>query len=947
MKKSTLVIDFDKQENSKRKIFNPPKQIMPPIKAIQTEPKKSYFTKRCFLLTLGISIFVIIAIIVTIILVIKYKQEDNQIKEPDPDIPSTIVGPSDIEKEKMIETEFEFRTEVGDLYSINVEQKYIEEITTNGLKNFQYVDRKTNYKIYIISETNSTEETKYFYNKTFLAAILISSQCTDTKNDNCEPEPYIELTEIKKGNLRFLDEIPDLKDIPLPLCLFNITNNDVITSIKCPETLQKNIRRNMILDLYFFRPPAIKRPEKEANNVTLTKSEVGSNELIRETNGGICNIPNTFESFCTTEMNTTVDPKGNVISYDEEAFTNVTRNINNSYIKTKITNLKDESEKIANVDKATFKEALDVLIQKLNPYFKYYEQFSTENFTELYSVSKNISMDNSRRNLREELTESLYTEQNLFNYTHYTDTKLFIKLRNEPGYNSESMKAMVNLYINDEEKEIIGLKEIINFDFIKKLFRILSKAGNEKALDLYNKIKLDFEHINDAVSNNITSLINLIMDENTKSLSAIFDSISNMETLKIFPMTLVDDSTNLTQKLNGLLNMINAGGMKPKIKILNEEINTFIINAHKLVDNIFQNIRALSRSLKSSRSILTEISTYYLNNTPNSFYDIIKESQSLLSNYYIDEENLIFSEVDLLINNFTTSLNDSIKSEQIKIDNLLEKLEKENITIENGGEEDKNLLFNNLKESKDIIASIISKVTELIKKEMNLKENGHFISDYDISSTNKSYYADLEETLELSKASDNDEIIDKIFDKTYSDFRDNYTKLMIDHRKKMEEQMTFLDNILDNNLFSEKNRIYIETNLSSSGLKITNSIRDENDDYLKLANKEIHDFLQKNNETLNKLMINFTTIFSEDALKNFEDLYEEAFQSSLNLLNKNIANNKKLTNDYFKKLVGLYTDNKKIIELLQYFQNDPDIMTINHLLDLKIALKRNQRLKFI
>ena len=99
-------------------------------------------------------------------------------------------------------------------------------------------------------------------------------------------------------------------------------------------------------------------------------------------------------------------------------------------------------------------------------------------------------MDNSRRNLREELTESLYTEQNLFNYTHYTDTKLFIKLRNEPGYNSESMKAIVNLCINDEEKEIIGLKEIINFDFIKKLFRILSKAGNEKALDLYNKIKL-------------------------------------------------------------------------------------------------------------------------------------------------------------------------------------------------------------------------------------------------------------------------------------------------------------------------------------------------------------------------------------------------------------------------------------------------------------------------
>ena len=139
----------------------------------------------------------------------------------------------------MIETEFEFNTKVGDLNRINIQQKYTEEITSYGEKYFQYVNRRTLYDIYIISETPSSEETKYFYNTTYTAAILISSQCATTNNEDCEPQDKISLTEFSKKNLRFLAEIPDLKDIPLPLCIFNITNNDVITSIACHESLQR------------------------------------------------------------------------------------------------------------------------------------------------------------------------------------------------------------------------------------------------------------------------------------------------------------------------------------------------------------------------------------------------------------------------------------------------------------------------------------------------------------------------------------------------------------------------------------------------------------------------------------------------------------------------------------------------------------------------------------
>ena len=46
-------------------------------------------------------------------------------------------------------------------------------------------------------------------------------------------------------------EINDLKDIPIPICLFNITDNDAITSITCHKLIPEHKKR-MILDLYFF-----------------------------------------------------------------------------------------------------------------------------------------------------------------------------------------------------------------------------------------------------------------------------------------------------------------------------------------------------------------------------------------------------------------------------------------------------------------------------------------------------------------------------------------------------------------------------------------------------------------------------------------------------------------------------------------------------------------------
>lgn len=341
MSKNEHVIEFqDRNIDSKGEIHRRIKNKKFPLNYEESQTKKPCITRNQLIILIVIcSVILLSGIIIMSVFLAKKggKGNNSPIKQE--------IFKNETISERL-ETEFEFNNKLREPYRIMVEQKYNEEAITNGIKTNQFVGRKTIYNIYILNETYSNDETYNFFNKTYTAAILISSHCIDTKNDDCEPQQMIDLTEATKRNLRTLENIPDLKDIPLPLCLFNITDNDVITSMLCPPALYKNIRQNMILDLYFFRPPAIKRPDKEANNVTITKETKDGKQFIRETNGGICDVPDSFESFCTTEMNTTTDLDGNILTYDEIAFTHIFHDPNNSYIKNKITNLKDETEKI-------------------------------------------------------------------------------------------------------------------------------------------------------------------------------------------------------------------------------------------------------------------------------------------------------------------------------------------------------------------------------------------------------------------------------------------------------------------------------------------------------------------------------------------------------------------------------------------------------------------------
>ena len=909
-KEVKAIVYGEPSRDTHRQISNGP----PPQNTTQQQTNEPCFSGKIKIATFIIGPILIIGIIVLVILLLRGGSEDSSPK------PIEII-PNNTNPYKL-ETEFEFVNKVQEPYQINVEQKYNEEILTNGIKTTQFVDRKTNYHIFIMNVTNATEETKNLYSKLYTAAILISSQCQDTESENCEPQQMMDLTKISKRNLRSLDsQIPDLKDIPLPICLFNITDNDVITSMKCPESLHQNIRQAMILDLYFFRPPAIKRPEKEASNVTITKDKRDGKEFIRETNGGICDVPDALESFCTTEMNTTTDLEGNILTYDEIAFTNITHDKDNYYIKNKITNLKDETEKITNIDINAYKESLEIIIEKLKPYLKYYEEFSLDEFKELYRISKNITEENpkQRRNLYQQTDESTAIGEDLFEYKHYTQTKINLNLINDPFYSTIIMRAAFNVMINEDQREITGSQANLNFSSIVKKLRVLSKSGNSRAKELYDNSQYYLDIVDDIILDNITSLIKSIVNEDIKSLSFIFDSTLNIGELSVYPMKLVQETTNLKNNLNNIFNNIINGGMKRKLNILNENINSFLSESHMKLDNVFQNVRSLSKSLRSSKSRLTEIATIYLNHTNDSFSDIIDNIQELLLNYYKNEGGNITGAVNTLIDNFIIEYNKSILKEKNKIINLTEIIEKNymNINIENGTEEDKSLFLSNLKDSIEIYDSIIIKVEELIKKEMNLKENGHFITNNEIKTTNNSYFPDVEEALETAILLDNDESVDKLFDKTFEEMKDNYTSIMINQQKKIQENSVFSDGVLEyeNGLFSKKEDI--EKNISTLSREIIGSVNNENDDYLKKASEAIDTFIKKNNETLIELINNIIAMFSDDIFIDLVNQYDKAFESCLKTIDENIETNKILIENYFSSLSGIFFNDTEIIEFLK------------------------------
>ena len=546
----------------------------------------------------------------------------------------------------------------------------------------------------------------------------------------------IDLNNHDKSSLRNIQQIDSLENFPIALCYYNITDNNVITSISCHKKISESKVNSIVLDLYFYRPPAIKRFDANKSNITITTEKLGDNLFIREINGGICDIFNPIGSFCTTEMNTTKDPEGNLISYDEYTFTNITTDENNFYIKKKYTYLSDKTN-ISKINPEKYNETLNKIYPNLKDYLRNYEKFSFENFKELYNVSKKLPEEKNeirRRRISEEKS-LIENKQNLFSIKHYGGVVIQMSLKDNVGYNTEAMVASNLLQIDDEKNELLEIYEITDLDRTIKKLITLSKAGNNLATLLLNKVKDNLDNITTIINLKIPKMHHLLA---YKELSDIFDSTFSLKNLQIIPYQIVEESDYLINKLEGLYNGIDNGDLKKNIKVLNDYLYKYIKESHILVYNISNNIKELGKLMKSPKQKISDISSYYMKNATVSYIQTIKDARDILLYYYENETNLIVPKVKEILKNFETLTIESVEKQMNLINKLNAKLENNELNIENSkDEEDYNKTLVNLHNSNYYINKIITLFKKKVENEMDLK-NGYFISQYDIDSNNHS-----------------------------------------------------------------------------------------------------------------------------------------------------------------------------------------------------------------
>ena len=334
-----------------------------------SEPKNKLNWKIILLIIIGCIILIVGVVIMTKLLMRKKPKKSDL--EPIDNEPGYI-----------------FQTKKYELKRFSINENKTQNIMTNETYPNLIINRRTIYDFIVISEEEASEENKFLYNKTFLAAIAIAGECFSIKNEICEPQRLVDLINQNNSNLRTLEEIEDLKDFPINLCLLNLTDNNIILSMKCPKALSEVKLNTIVSDMKLFKPTTLKRINKEKRNITITQIPDGENTIISEIIGGSCEHSKKLNSLCTNVMNITKDPKNNIISLIEENVAKTANNKNNSFLNNRITKLIDITNKTKYMDSNNYLSILDKILPKLEKYMELKEYISKDELIEIYNENK-------------------------------------------------------------------------------------------------------------------------------------------------------------------------------------------------------------------------------------------------------------------------------------------------------------------------------------------------------------------------------------------------------------------------------------------------------------------------------------------------------------------------------------------------------------------------------
>ena len=142
---------------------------------------------------------------------------------------------------------------------------------------------------------------------------------------------------------------------------------------------------------------------------------------------------------------------------------------------------------------------------------------------------------------------------------------------------------------------------------------------------------------------------------------------------------------------------------------------------------------------------------------------------------------------------------------------------------------------------------------------MNKKDNGYLMTDYDINSNEERSTDVLTKAKEIVKNLENDTYIDKKFDEVMKNLRQNFTNIQKFMDKEKEEKFPLNEHILKEEFFNQNILNNMQNEINNKGVNILNSIRNENDEYLKEKNRVIEEFIRNDRQYLIDQIYNYYT----------------------------------------------------------------------------------------
>ena len=418
--------------------------------------------------------------------------------------------------------------------------------------------------------------------------------------------------------------------------------------------------------------------------------------------------------------------------------------------------------------------------------------------------------------------------------------------------------------------------------------------------------------INEIIINNITSLNDLIVYQD---LAEIIDLVLSNKYFEILPFNIINESNNIKNELELVFSGIRKGNLKNKVDLLNNNIYSYINITQLAVNKIYYNLKELINLLNSPKNKLTEIVTFYINNTDSFHNDIIEKAKIIFDSYYKREFDTIISQIDLDLNNFKKNISYFLKNIINFMNNLKDNIENKSTTIENATDNDYKEITSNFENSNNLINEIIGKIKYKLKNGITYEDSGYFISKNNIENNNNLFNKTINDLYLITKKLDNDEYIDKAMNEVMIRFKNNINSAINNIYRVIEEDFLIKKTNLDDSFIIDKNKI--SNDIAYLGIEISNKIKNENNYYLTLVSKNLDLFLKEYKDYLNQLILELNILLSEESLEKLSESYDKTFESSLNYVNQNIQNNKLLIKDYFNNYTKIMKNNTKIFEILQ------------------------------